>query len=74
MKNTLLNNDTFYKESSLGIAANQLGENYRIMYISKYPAKEDLRYKHFEYLFNPKIELVSDVKSIYWEGCLSDKE
>jgi peptide deformylase len=74
MKKIILNNDTFYKGSTLGISANQIGADYRIIYVSKYPGNVKLRFSQFELLFNTKIVSLSTDTSIYWEGCISDTE
>jgi peptide deformylase len=72
MKKTIKQNDTFYEDWGLGISANQIGCDYNIMYISKYPGNQKLMHTQFEILINTKIESLSNDTSIMWEGCISD--
>jgi peptide deformylase len=72
MKNIMLINDTFYKGFSLGMSANQIGSDYRMIFVSKYPGNSKLMFSNFELLLNPRIVALSDDTSIFWEGCLSD--
>jgi peptide deformylase len=74
MKYTLLNIQGFYKNSCLGIAANQIGINQRIIMISKYPTINSMKQKFIEIMINPEIIDISKDKSILWEGCISDDE
>ena len=54
-----------------GLAANQIGELYRISVILRMDILDD---QVWEVLINPKITYASKSKSTYWEGCLSIKE
>jgi peptide deformylase len=74
MKNTLINIPGFYHKRSLGISANQVGINKRIMVLSKFPRNSFLQYKFFNVIINPKILETSTEKCLKWEGCLSDEK
>ena len=72
MKKIMLNNDSFWRGTTLGMSANQIGNDYSIMYVSRYPGNRKLRYSQFDVLINAKIDNLSHDTSIYWEGCVSD--
>jgi peptide deformylase len=74
MKFTMQNITGFYEDNCLGLAANQIGYNYKIMIISKYPKIEKLKNKVVDVIINPEITYFSDVNSLKWEGCISDKK
>jgi peptide deformylase len=72
MRNTLDKNNGFYKSNTLGISANQIGYDYRIMLVSKYPGK--IGNKFFDVMINPNILHLSEEQNIFWEGCISDEK
>lgn len=74
MKHTLTNMTGFYYKKGLGISANQVGCNKRIMVLSKFPRNSLLQYKFFKVIINPHVLELSEEKSIKWEGCLSDEK
>jgi len=61
-----------YEKTSLGLSANQIGYDKRIMIISKYPSTNSLKNLFFDALINPEIINFSQEKNIKWEGCLSE--
>jgi peptide deformylase len=69
MKETILNVEGIQK-NSLGISANQIGYDKRIILITKYPTIKLMK-KFFEALINPEILEYSEDKSLKWEACLS---
>jgi peptide deformylase len=74
MKHTMQNITGFYEDNCLGLAANQVGYNYKIMIISKYPKIENLKTKVVDIFINPDVSYFSDVNCLKWEGCVSDKK
>lgn len=74
MKDALTNVKGNYEKTSLGISANQIGYSKQIILISKYPSNTNLRKLFFQALINPEIIEYSNVKTIKWEGCLSEPE
>jgi peptide deformylase len=74
MRFTMKNVQGFHKDSTLGISANQVGCNFRVMLISKYPNNYDLKTRFSDIYINPEIIEVSETTTIKWEGCLSDSE
>jgi len=73
MKYTMQNITGFYEDNCLGLAANQIGYNYKIMIISKYPKIDRLKNKVVDIMINPEITYFSDLDNLKWEGCISDK-
>ena len=74
MKNSVTNITGFYYKKGLGISANQVGFNKRIMVLSMFPRNSLLLHKFFKVIINPKILELSNEKSIKWEGCLSENK
>ena len=72
MKNTIDNIEGFYSGNTLGISANQVGYNLKIMMISKYPRHPYKRNKLYDVLINPEIIKLSEEEKLFWEGCISD--
>jgi peptide deformylase len=72
MRNTIDNVEGFYGGNTIGVSANQLGYDYQIMIISKYPGNPKLKNKYFDIIINPSIMNKSIEESIFWEGCISD--
>lgn len=74
MRNTMLNVEGFFKNNALGISANQVGYDLRIILISKTPNTIGLKNRNVEVLINPVIKDLSDEMTTKWEGCLSEKD
>lgn len=72
MKHTMLNVGGFYEGNCLGICANQIGSLNRIVLISRYPKRENMKHKFIDVLINPDITDISEETTTFWEGCLSD--
>jgi peptide deformylase len=64
----------FYQGNCIGMSANQLGYNYNIFVVSKFPKSETQKNKFFEMYINPEIVESSDNQVLKWEGCVSDKQ
>lgn len=65
--------DTMLKTDGIGIAAPQIGQNFRVVIFGfteneRYPNMEEIP---FTILINPKIKILSDEMTDGWEGCLS---
>lgn len=74
MKRTIVNIEGFYHDNCLGLAANQIGEQFRIILMSKTPNSDYLKHKFFDIMINPTITSYSSESKIFWEGCVSDNE
>lgn len=72
MRNTIINVEGFFKNSCLGLAANQIGENYRIILMSRYPRNKKSMHKFLDVYINPEITKLSEDSITLWEGCISD--
>jgi peptide deformylase len=64
----------FYKDKSLAISANQVGENVKLVLMLKYPEKKQGRHTFHYVMMNPEIIKLSQELSVKWEGCISDIE
>lgn len=74
MKYVICNIKGFYLKCGLAISANQIGYNYSLFIMSRYPLIEKLKHKNFDVFINPEITYYSDDKCLKWEGCLSDNK
>jgi peptide deformylase len=72
MKENILKIEGIHK-NSLGLSANQIGYDKRIILISKYPTLKLMR-KFFDAIINPEILEYSEDKTLKWEACLSFPE
>jgi peptide deformylase len=64
----------FYEGNCVGLSANQIGYNYNIFVVSKFPKSESRKNKVFDFYINPEIIEYSMNQVLKWEGCISDKE
>lgn len=64
----------FYDGNCVGLSANQIGYNYKLFIVSKFPKSEKLKNKAFDIYINPEIVEYSLNEVLKWEGCISDKE
>ena len=77
--NKLINDmwDTMYNASGVGLAAPQIGKQIRLFIVDASPFFEekeasDYELKNLKRVFiNPKIEIISEEKCLFDEGCLS---
>lgn len=74
MKQALTKVKGFYENSSLGISANQIGIQKRIILVSRYPSTLKLRKHYFDAYINPEVIEYSTETNFKWEGCLSEPE
>jgi len=72
LKDEVLNIQGFYKNGCMGLSANQIGYNYNMFIIGKYPLTN--RKQIMEIMINAEILETSNELSIKWEGCVSDRE
>ena len=74
LRESILGVKGYYENTSLGLSANQIGYDKRIIIISRYPSILRLRKLFFDAMINPEILEYSQEKNIKWEGCLSEPE